>query len=153
MFCTKCGNELQNQDVYCTKCGENVSINQENSIDRRVNNNQTIIDRISIDFKKEKFKYYFFFSVLVIAFGLIIYAGYSSTKNNIVGRWTDSKDIIEFKSDGRFTAEYYWIGGSYEIKGNKLVISSFMEDKKEFDYEIKGDELTINKVGKFKRMK
>lgn len=69
-----------------------------------------------------------------------------------VGRWEDDKEIIEFKSDGTFTAQYYWLGGSYEVKDKKLVISSFMEDKKEFNYEIKGDELTIDKIGTFKRM-
>ena len=45
MFCSKCGNELREDDVFCSKCGEKVVKEQQNNIDK-MNTSNTNIDLI-----------------------------------------------------------------------------------------------------------
>lgn len=77
------------------------------------------------------------FLVVALLCGIILIVGGNS--NSIVGKWQDNHDIVEFKSDGKFTAQSYWLGGSYTVSGNKLSLSPAMENMQEFTYEINKD--------------
>ena len=37
MFCSKCGNELKENDIFCNKCGEKVVKEQQNNIEQKTN--------------------------------------------------------------------------------------------------------------------
>ncbi|ADQ04161.1 hypothetical protein Calow_0584 [Caldicellulosiruptor owensensis OL] len=70
----------------------------------------------------------------------------SFSSNSIIGTWSDDKDTITFYSDGTFKANYYWIGGNWEIDGNKLYLTGFLTGKEGYYYKIEGDRLILEPI-------
>ena len=161
MFCTKCGNEMQQGSKFCPKCGQNVegsaSVNNydTNSNLRVKSNKKALMIILSI--------------VLVIILGAVsftIYAVKSSPRHKILGTWV----ATTYKRTGSFTFQKndkveINIGnevfkGSYNISvidNNNISIVIDTGDtksvagkikfinKNKMVYTINGDSLTFNR--------
>ncbi|WP_271628701.1 YIP1 family protein [Caldicellulosiruptor sp. DIB 104C] len=66
--------------------------------------------------------------------------------NSIIGTWSDDKDTITFYPDGTFKAHYYWIGGSWEINGDKLYLTGTLTGKEGYYYKIEGNRLILEPI-------
>lgn len=54
MFCSKCGNELKEDDVFCSKCGKKIVKEQQNNIDKiNTSNNNLIVDNKDEDYSQK----------------------------------------------------------------------------------------------------
>jgi len=87
--------------------------------------------------------------MFALANGMVGSGGVSTTSfssNSIIGTWSDDKDTITFYSDGTFKANYYWIGGNWEIDGNKLYLTGFLTGKEGYYYKIEGDRLILEPI-------
>ncbi|WAM37552.1 Yip1 family protein [Caldicellulosiruptor acetigenus] len=66
--------------------------------------------------------------------------------DNIIGTWSDDKDTIIFYPNGTFKAHYYWIGGAWEIDGNKLYLTGTLTGKEGYYYKIEGNKLILDPI-------
>lgn len=66
--------------------------------------------------------------------------------DNIIGTWSDDKDTIIFYPNGTFKAHYYWIGGAWEIDGNKLYLTGTLTGKEGYYYKINGNKLILEPI-------
>ncbi|BCS81774.1 YIP1 family protein [Anaerocellum diazotrophicum] len=70
----------------------------------------------------------------------------SFSSNSIIGTWSDDKDTITFNSDGTFKANYYWLGGNWEINGNKLYLTGILTGKEGYYYKVEGNKLILEPI-------
>lgn len=68
------------------------------------------------------------------------------SQNAIIGTWSDDKDTITFNPDGTFKAYYYWIGGAWEINGNRLYLTGALTGKEGYYFRIEGNKLILDPV-------
>ncbi|WAM31151.1 Yip1 family protein [Caldicellulosiruptor naganoensis] len=66
--------------------------------------------------------------------------------DNIIGTWSDNKDTIIFYPNGTFKAHYYWIGGAWEIDGNKLYLTGTLTGKEGYYFKIEGKKLILEPI-------
>lgn len=69
-----------------------------------------------------------------------------SSKSDIIGTWSDDKDTIIFYPNGTFKAHYYWIGGAWEIDGNKLYLTGTLTGKEGYYYKVEGNRLILEPI-------
>lgn len=123
MFCSKCGNELKENDIFCNKCGEKVVKEQQNNI-RKVdssNNIDSIIENMINGINDVNYKGIFLFKNMYIL--------------------TDGFRIITFKSE----TDNKRIIEKYKIQSNNI------NQKLNFNFdETNNIEIKIDDIDKIK---
>lgn len=132
MFCSKCGNKLDNSSLFCEKCGERVEMLPA----------QTSLQYQSKVIVKKNYKPIIITASAIIILIVIITAVFSISNNSIVGRvygslaekekphadkYSDGKwyySVVEFKSEGiciwKHHYEFYY--GTYEYVDGEYII-------------------------------
>jgi len=81
--------------------------------------------------------------LMALALLMLVCMASCSAGNKLIGKWQDDYELVEFKKDGSFSASYYWLGGSYTIDGDALILSAALTGKKSFTYAVEGDTLYL----------
>ena len=73
MFCSKCGNELKENDIFCNKCGEKVVKEQQNNIGKVDKSNNEYTEPIKEQTNRKVVKTIFIGIIVTI----ILYVGFT----------------------------------------------------------------------------
>ncbi len=132
--CPKCGTLNGETSTYCKSCGNSLN-NSAMANERPQNNSINISGAIKAIF------------VLIVIIGAV-YLGYNHfAKSDIVGKWENNKELVEFRSDGSMTAGYYWLNGKYTLEDDDIIDITDLGGKQEYTYKIDGDTLTLKEDG------
>ncbi len=77
-------------------------------------------------------------TIFIIAFSCVGCSG-----NPLVGKWEDERDIVEFKSNGKFTSSVYFMSGEYTVNGNQVTMNIPLVGKDTYDFKIENGVLTM----------
>ncbi|MFW6015941.1 MAG: zinc-ribbon domain-containing protein [bacterium] len=147
MFCSKCGQKLDNNVKFCSGCGGKVE--KTDKVQGSYSNDSISILRNVIHKNKT-----ILLIALIIILGIIIFRPFGNNSSAIVGKWEDEYDVITFKKDGTYISSYYFGLGNvneYRVDKGKIIFNIALLGKEEYLFDIKDNKLYMYDIDDIKK--